>query len=334
MNELSKCAPGEALRNLEKAFKNFFRRCKQDLKKKGYPKFKSKKNGIGSFRLEGCIHVLTNRIKLPKIGFVRLAEKRYVPVESVSLNARILSVTISEKAGNWYASVAVEEEINLPKGTEILGVDVGVKTLATLSDGSVFENPRALKKAQSKLRRLNKALSRREPDSKNRTKAKFALSMAHLRIANIRKDAIHKATTAIAKRCSIVGVESLNVAGMLKNHNLAQAISDASMSEFLRQLKYKMEWRGGVVVEAGRFYPSSKTCSRCGTIKKDLTLGDRIYECDSCRIQIDRDLNAAINLRELAVRSTVTVCGESSSGPFAHARGETRFYEAGTEHAT
>jgi putative transposase len=314
--ETSKCAPQEALRNLDIAYKNFFRRCETGAKVKGFPIFKSRKQGIGSFTLTGAIKATATTIQLPRLGILRLEERGYFPVDE-----RITSATVSERAGHWFVAIMTNVQPHRKLGTEVLGIDVGIKTLATVSDGTIYENPKALYAAEKHLRRLQKSVSRKIKGSRNRKKAVARLSRQHYKVSCVRKDAIHKATNVIAKRSAVLGIESLNVSGMIKNHHLAKALADASMSEFHRQLHYKMGWSGGIVVSADRFYPSSKTCSRCGIVKEDLSLLDRVFRCE-CGLEIDRDLNAAINLRNLAVRQVLPdqeaqaskACGEESSG--------------------
>jgi putative transposase len=314
MYEVSKCAPQEALRDLDRAFQHFFRRCKQGDKRKGFPRFKSRKRGIGGFRLTGTIKVTEDgrHVQLPKLGLLRVKERGYLPGPDGD-GVRILSATVTEQAGHWFVSLAVEQEIadaeQRPTG-DTVGVDVGIKTLATVSDGRTFDNPKSLRGAEARLRRLQKAVSRKQRGSNNRKKAVEQLRRQHYRVTCIRRDSIHKATSAITKSASAIGIETLNVKGMMQNRRLSKALSDASLSEFLRQIEYKARWRGAVVVKADRFYPSSKTCSGCGSVKSDLTLGDRTYRCESCGLVIGRDLNAALNLRALAVSSTVTACGE------------------------
>jgi putative transposase len=223
-------------------------------------------------------------------------------------------------SGRWFVSFTVKEEIPDPKlkaKPKPVGVDVGVSDLAVCSDGVVYENPRSLRKNLEKLARLQRSVSRKKRGSRNRRKAIRRVQRLHYRISCLRSDTIHKATTDIVKHHDLIGIETLNVSGMLKNRRLSRAISDASMSEFLRQIKYKSEWKGAEIFEAPRFYPSSKTCSSCGKIKKDLTLfsnPDRVYRCGHCGLKIGRDLNAAINLEKLAVSSTVAACGEESAG--------------------
>jgi len=294
LHKVSKCIPQETLCNLEVAFQRFFN------KKSKYPNFKSKKNGIGSFKFSYVSKITSNCIQLPKIGKVHLKEKNYLPT-----NLHTLSATVSEKAGRWFVSVAVEEEIEVPinKG-EVVGVDLGINTMATISDGIKFNNPKALRQFTKKLKRQQREVARKKKDSNNRKKAVKRLATTYARISDIRKDALHKATTILAKTKSVIVIEDLNVSGMMKNHNLARAISDVGMYEFRRQLEYKSVWYGARIVIAPRFYPSSKTCSGCGNIKHDLKLSDRVFVCDKCNLTIDRDLNASINLSRLAVSST------------------------------
>ncbi len=312
MYESSKCAPQEALRNLDSAYKSFFRRCKSGAKQKGFPRFKSRKNGIGSFRLTGTIRASETQVQLPIIGELRLKEHGYLPVEK---NVKVLSATISESAGRWFVSLQVEQEIAdpLPKAPHVIGVDVGIKSLAVTSDGEVFDSPKSLAKAQNTLRVRQKAVSRKVKGSKNRREAVARVASVHRRVANIRRDAIHKMTTSITKSASTIVIEDLNVSGMLKNHKLARSLSDASLSEIHRQLEYKAKWYGTELRKADRFYPSSKLCSRCGKKKESLSLSERMYQCE-CGLVMDRDLNAALNLKALAGSSPVSACCPGSAG--------------------
>jgi putative transposase len=314
MYESSKWAPQEKLRDLDKAYKNFFQRCKSGAKRKGFPRFKSRKNGIGSFRLTGSVSASDTHVQLPVIGEVKLKEHGYLPTSGV----KVLSATVSETAGRWYVSLQVKKE-HLPHTypfEHVVGVDVGISHLAVTSDGEVFENPRALITLQSTLRTRQKSVSRKRKGSRNRRKAVHRLAVLHARIANVRKDAIHKMTNSIAKSASVVVIESLNVAGMLKNHRLARSLSDASLGEIHRQLSYKVKWAGGEVLEADRFYPSSKRCSKCGHVKSELSLSERTYHCENpeCGQVIDRDLNAALNLKLWPVVAPVAACCPGSSG--------------------
>jgi putative transposase len=314
MYESSKCAPQEALRNLDLAYKNFFRRCKEGVRHKGAPRFKSRKNGVGSFRLTGVIRASQTRVQLPVLGKLRLKEHGYLPTEGV----KVLSATVTESAGRWFVSLQVEREMPelAPRPAHVVGVDVGIKNLAVTSDGQVFVNPRALIGAQKTLRNRHKAVSRKVKGSANRKKAAARMAKTHRRVANIRRDAIHKMTTAITKSASNIVVEDLNVSGMMKNHHLARALSDASLAEIRRQLAYKAKWNGVGFIEAGRFYPSSKRCSDCGAVKDNLDLGERTYLCTnaSCGLIIDRDLNAAINLKMWPQVSAVSACRPGGAG--------------------
>ena len=314
MYESSKCAPQEKLRDLDRAYKNFFRRCKSKAKSKGFPKFKSRKKGIGSFRLTGSIRATETRIQLPVIGEVKLKEHGYLPTKGV----KVLSATVSEVAGRWYISMQVEKVHSTHRYPfeHVVGVDVGIKHLAVTSDGEIFENPRALATLQTTLKVRQKAVSRKRKGSCNRRKAVHRLAVLHARIANIRKDAIHKMTSAITKSASVIVIESLNVAGMFKNHCLARSLADASLGEIHRQLRYKVSWAGGEVLEADRFYPSSKRCSKCGHLKSELSLSERVYYCGNheCLNVIDRDFNAALNLKLWPVVAPVAACCPGSSG--------------------
>ena len=316
MYQVSKCAPQEALWNLDAAFQQFFRRCalkKQGKwsRKLGYPRFKTKKKGLGSFRLTGSIVVSDTAIVLPRLGRLRLKEREYLPTSGV----KILSATVSEQAGRWYVSVQVEEERAVPENTgPVVGIDRGVKQLATLSDGTVIANPRHLKRRLKKLKRLQRMVSRRKKGSKNRKKAVRKLARLHRQIKNQRRNTLHQVTTRLARTKSVLVIENLNVSGMLQNHRLAQAIGDVGFAEFKRQLLYKANWYGARVILADRWEPSSKRCS--GWIDTDLTLSDRVYHCEQCGLVLDRDLNAAINLMQLAGSSSdsLNACGAVSAG--------------------
>ena len=301
MYEISKRAPQEALRDLDQAFQHFFRRVKEKRAGKsvkvGFPRFKSRKRGVGSFRLNGAIRIYDCHIQLPRLGILKLKERDYLPVTGV----HILSATVSEKAGRWFVSVQVEMEIPDPEPVEkpVAGVDLGINRLAQVSDGTCFENPRALKKSLTRLKRLQRRVSRRKPGSANRQKAVQQLAKAHYRVANIRKDSLHQATTWLARNKSAIVLEDLHVKGMLKNRRVAQAIADVGLYEFRRQLQYKGQWYGCEVFLADRFFPSSKRCSSCGSIKDNLSLSERTYRCENCGRVINRDWNAAINLEQL-----------------------------------
>ncbi len=182
----------------------------------------------------------------------------------------------------------------------VAGVDLGVKALATLSTGQVFENPKTYKKQLRKLQRLSRSHSRKVKGSRNKHKSKIKHAKHHARVANIRFDTLHKITNYLCKNHAIIVVEDLNVSGMMKNDKLAQAIADCGFYEFRRQLEYKCEKFGSQLIVADRWYPSSKTCSCCGHKKEKLSLSERVFDCENCGNSIDRDLNAAINLSRLA----------------------------------
>ena len=191
-----------------------------------------------------------------------------------------------------------------------MGVDLGINILATLSDGMVFANPRALGKRLRKLKQIHKSLSRKKKGSKNREKAKMRLARMYLKIFNIRRDTLHKLTSHLAKSHSRVVIEDLCVSGMMKNRRLARAIQDVGFYEFRRQLEYKCQWYGSQLVTAPRTFPSSKLCSQCGHKKKNLSLSEREYDCEKCGLRIDRDLNAALNLVAARWSETENASGE------------------------
>jgi putative transposase len=287
------------LRDLDRAFKNCF-----TIERPGFPQFQ-KKGRKDSFYLEGNIKISGNRIKLPRIGWVKTYEKHKPEI----LVTQSSNVTISPRAGRWFIAYKVDVQ---PKPVEhsqgVVGVDLGVKTLATLSNGKTFPSVKAYRRNKRRLAQLQRAVSRKQKGSKNRAKAVKRLAKLHYRIPCIRNDATHKLTTYLAKNHREVVIEDLNVSGMVKNHRLAQAIADGGFYEFRRQLEYKCQWYGGKLTVVDRFFPSSKTCSDCGQIHQQLKLKDRIFVCPSCGFFLDRDLNAAINLRK-AGSSPVSACG-------------------------
>lgn len=319
MLEVSKWALQSALQDLDNAFERFFRRCKAKKDglytgKVGFPGFKSKRRGIKAFRMHSRIKVGTSYVQLPRLGKIRLKEHGYVPTEGVKL----LSATVSEKAGRWFVSVNVEQEVPdiVAKPTAIVGVDLGIKTLATVSDGTTFTNPKALGSRLKKLKRLSRAVSRKQKGSNNRKKAVRRLARLHRKIANIRKDTLHKITTHLTKTKSCIGIEDLNVSGMMKNRTLARSLSDLGLYEFRRQLEYKAKWYGCGIAVADRFFPSSKKCHVCGRINDQLTLADRTWQC-RCGAVHDRDFNASKNLEAVAVGSTETLNAYGGDLPLA-----------------
>ena len=295
----SKEAYNMALHGLARGLSSWSRSRKGQRKGKrvGFPKFKSK-NATMRFAYSTNFTAPTESdpygLKLPRIGRVHCMENVYERVNG----ARLIRITVSRRAGHWYASLTVEREptvTTVPKGGAV-GVDLGVKNLATLSDGTVIPNPRALGTRLKALRKAQQALSRKVKGSARREKAKERVAKLHARVADVRADAINKATTMIASNYSVVCIEDLNVAGMMKNRHLARSVGDAALGEFRRQLEYKTARNGVVLHVVDRWFPSSKTCSNCGTVKAKLSLSERTFNCDDCGASMGRDLNAAINI--------------------------------------
>ena len=296
----SKEAYSMGLRSLAQGFSNWSKSRKGQRKGKrvGFPRFKSK-NNVAKFAYSTGFTAPTAGdpygLKLPRIGRVHCMENVYKLVGG----ARLIRITVSRRAGNWYASLTVEREATVTAAPKrgAVGVDLGVKNLATLSDGTVIPNPRALGARLKALRKAQQALSRKVRGSARREKAKARVARLHARVADVRADVINKATTMITRNYSSVCIEDLNVAGMMKNHHLARSVADASLGEFRRQLEYKVARSGAVLRVVDRWFPSSKTCSNCGVVKAKLSLAERVFHCDACGLSIDRDVNAAINIK-------------------------------------
>ena len=302
--ENSKEAASSGLRALASALLNWSksRKGKRKGRRVGFPKFKGKGREIPRFAYStsrpsdgGLIKGDPKALWLPRIGRVHCLENVTARVDG----ARVIRMTISRRAGRWYAALTVERDEpttkKAPKGGAV-GIDLGVKTLATLSDGTIVPNPHSLAADEQRLKRAQKALSRKKMGSKRRAKARERVARIHARIANRRNDTLHKLTTRLAQTYSDISIEDLNIAGMVKNHHLAKAISDASFYELRRQLEYKTAKTGAKLHFVDRWYPSSKTCSNCGSVKTKLSLTERTYKCEHCGLVIDRDLNAAINI--------------------------------------
>ena len=293
--EVSKCAPQEALRDLDRAFASFWQGRKQG-RRVGFPRFKKRGRCADRFRLTGAIGVGPAGVVLPRIGLVATKEP------TGKFRGRILSVTCRREADRWYAALTVEVERPDPVAVDgpVIGVDLGLATLAVCSDGTRIQPSRALERGLRRLRRRARAVTRKQRGSRNRAKAALALARAHRTVRNQRIDALHKATTTLAKTKSVIVVEDLHVAGMLRNRRLARSIADASWAQLHRQLAYKCQWYGSTLIVADRWYPSSKTCSVCGQVRTDLALSQRTFVCPTCGLALDRDLNAARNLAGLA----------------------------------
>ncbi len=299
--EVTKNAAEDGFRRLSNALNNYFgsKNSKRKGERVGFPKFKSKKHSKQSFTLDYERFTVDDHwLRIQKLPTsINMAE-------TLRFIGKIKWGTISCTAGKWYIAITVEIEppapVEFPRRS--VGVDLGLKTLATLSDGREFENQKLLRSELRKLKRLNRTLARRQPGSKRWHKAKVRLARFHERTANRRKDAIHKMTAEIARTYQVVGVEALNVKGLGQNRRLALSIADAGLGEILRQVGYKAEASGGLMVKVGRFFASSKTCSACGTVNAELTLSDRRWVCAGCGSLHNRDWNASKNIEIEALR--------------------------------
>jgi putative transposase len=297
--DTTKCAVEGAFMDLREAFNRYFESRKDKTKKRvGFPKFKAKKRSkVGFYVANDKFSVDGHTIKLPHIGDVNMTEK-------LRLEGKILSARITQSGKWWFVSITVEttqKPCKVPTNGAV-GMDLGINRLATLSDGAVFENQKYLQKQLKRLKGLQKSLSRKQKGSKNREKARMKLAIQHYHVTCSRDDFLHKLTTELVEKFALIGIESLNVAGMMKNHRLAQALADASFSKLRKFLTSKAEVTGAKVVLVGTFFPSSKRCSQCHHIKADLTLSDRVYECPNCGMVCDRDLNASINILQEVIR--------------------------------
>lgn len=302
--ENSKEAANTGLRSLASALSNWSKSRRGDRKgrRMGFPRFKAKDRATPSFAYTtgsfGLIQGDPKALRLPRVGRVHCMED---VTERVG-DARVLRMTVSQRAGRWYAALTIERDDQASQAVRrapmggAVGVDLGVKTLATLSDGTIIANPRYLAASERKLKRAQKALSRKVKGSKRCAKARAKVARIHTHVANQRSDAIHKATTWLAGTYSDICIEDLNAAGMVRNHHLAKAVSDAAFGEFRRQLEYKTARTGAALHVVDRWFASSKTCSKCGRVKAKLSLSERVYRCDGCGLVMDRDLNAAVNI--------------------------------------
>jgi len=285
-----------ASRNLDNAFTRFFR------EKKGFPKFKSKKNPVQSFQYPQGVKVRweSGKVYLPKVGRVKCKLHRF-------FEGDIKTCTVSRTStGKYFVSILVDDKEPVPEiqsfnSEHTIGIDVGLKHFATLSDGTKVENPRLFKKSSEKLKKLQQSLSRKVKGSNNYKKAKLKVAKCHEAVANQRSDFLHKLSFTLVSENQALAIEDLNVSGMVKNRRLAKHISDASWSEFRRQLDYKCKKYGKTLLIIGRFEPSSKICNHCGYHNKELKLGERMWVCPNCGSELDRDVNAAINIKCFAL---------------------------------
>ncbi len=300
LNESPSQALQMSLRNLDNAYTNFFRG-------KGFPKFKSKYDKQ-SFQLPQGVRLSDNNknIFIPKLKWIGISLSR-------EFKGEIKTVTVSRTTTNkYFVSILVDNHTPNPKKRSInesttVGLDLGIKDFVITSDGKKFENQEFLKSAQHKLKLAQRSLSRKVKGSNHYNKQKMVVSLIHEHIRNQRQDYLHKISTYLIQNYDTICLEHLNVKGMVKNHNLARAISDMGWSEFKSMLEYKAEWYGKNISVIGRFDPSSKVCSCCGKINKELKLSDRSWKCTSCNTVHDRDINAAINIKNFGLRNKPSV---------------------------
>ena len=297
LKEVNNVSLQQSLRNLDAAFVRFFR------EKKGFPKFKSKKKNIESAKYISAVHFDFEewKVKVPKCGWVKLCKNK-----AFDLTMKYGTLTITkDKCGDYWCSIVVYDVEEKPK-TKVsddtaVGIDLGIKDYAILSDGTKYGNPKFLEKGQNRLKLLQQRFSKTNKDSNRHKVLRLKVAKQYRKIVNRRSDFLHKLSADLVNRFDTICLENLNVGGMLKNRHLANSIQSAAWNEFVRQIQYKSEWNGKNVIFIGRFEPSSKTCSSCGYIKSDIKLSDREWICPKCGEHHDRDVNAAINIKDFAL---------------------------------
>lgn len=295
LREIDSISLQQSLKDLDLAYQNFFRRVKNGEKEVGFPKFKSKKNPKQSYRTQNInnnISITNNKIKIPKLGYVKFSNSR-------SFGGKINSCTISKTStGKYFVSVLVTEDIQeLPQNNNTIGFDLGIADYLITSDGKVVNNPKILKQHEDKIIKLQRQLAHKKKGSNRYKKQSKKIAKVHERIRNIRTDFLQKLSTQIIKENQLIVSEDLNVKGMVQNHKLAKAISDVSWSEFCRMIEYKSVWHDKIYHKIDRFYASSQTCNVCGyknTDTKDLNV--RQWICPKCNANHQRDVNAAVNI--------------------------------------
>jgi putative transposase len=318
--EVSKCAPQEALRDLEQAMKNFINSINKKFKTQrfGFPKYKKKGKSTDSFRLTGRIKIIPeeNKVQLPRLGQIKVKGKIKLPEGSEILSATIKRETMEKWFLIFKIRIPAPEPDSHKWKQSAIGVDLGLKQFAVLSDGSSVSFSLPLTNSLKKYGQLSKSLSRKKKGSQNWQKAKTKLAKHHYKLKNIRKDFLHKLTSFLTDNYGQIIIEDLNVKGLSRNRKLSRLFQDSSLGNYRKMLTYKSRQKGCSLIIADRFYPSSKRCSSCGSIRKDLSLKDRIFKCPKCGLFLDRDHNAAINLLDyltVAVSSTETInaCGDT-----------------------
>ena len=316
MRSVPSSAYYQVFRHLGKAFARFFK------KLGAYPQFKRKHGSPTTFKLVD-VRCHDRSIVMPRIGAVRSRETLRFP-------GRIISATVREDAERWVISILVDVPAEIhhcqhQADIPVVGIDLGLKALATFSDGTHVDAPKPLKRYVKRLRRSQRQLSRRHKGSKRRRRTQIIIARLHRRIRSIRQSFLHPLTTRIIQNHGVIVIEDLHVKGMLKNHSLARAISDVGWGEFRRQLTYKAERYGRKLLLAPRFFPSSKQCSHCGCVKETLSLKERIFDCEACGLHLDRDHNAARNLAHLhtAAEAGMNALGEPNLRKRAAVSGST-----------